>query len=158
MAEELIEIEGLDEICHLLESAPKEAVPKALLAGFTAWGEVMQAAIVSVTPVRQVRSGGDEEYPALIEDLAFTVTLDSTFRGGFAEVGFGKQAYVARFVEYGHRQVSHGDSKQTRKELGQVAPHPFMRPAADAVGEEALDAFVSAVYVELAAAGLADAA
>lgn len=42
---------------------------------------------------------------------------------------------TAHLVEYGHRLLSH---KPSLKEIGEVEPHPFMRPALDEGADEAL--------------------
>lgn len=147
MADELIEIEGLEETAALFRDAPKEAIPAALLHGLTAGGRVIEEFMAGRTPDRE----GD-----LLADLGTTVTLDSEFRGGVAAVGFSAaQGHVARFVEFGHRMVGH---KPEKKELGEVEPHPFMRPSADAAAEEAIEAFDAAVMTDLRQADLLDAA
>src|SRR5580658_2791568 len=123
MPKELITIEGLDEVCDLLQRAPKQAVPRALLAGLTAWARVMEVAIVTVTPRRAVRSGGDRQLPELFEDLQFTVTLDPDSVGGYVEVGFGDElGLVARFVEYGHREVGARMTRAAKELMRTVDP------------------------------------
>jgi HK97 gp10 family phage protein len=148
MADEaLIKIEGIEEVCELLQQASRAAMPRALLHGLTAGAAVIEEYVAGRTP---------DKTGELLADLGTTVTLDSDFQGGIAEVGFGgKQGHVANFVEYGHRMVGH---KPGKKELGNVEPHPFMRPAAEAAAEEAIEAFVDAVMADLGQAGIVDAA
>jgi hypothetical protein len=146
MSEELIEITGIEECCRMLSAAPKAAIPGALLHGLSAAGAVIEEAIDIRVPVK----AGE-----LKTDLDMTVTLDSDFRGGVVAVGFGAEGYKARWVEYGHHQIGHRPGK---KDLGEVEPHPFMRPAADTCAESAIDAFVDAVMKDLAAAEVIDAA
>jgi len=149
-----IEIEGIDEVCRLFEEAPRRAIPTALLRGLAAGGRVIEETMAGLAPDRT----GE-----LLADLATVVTLDSEMRGGVAAVGFSHGGsdlhgygmdYVARFVEYGHRLVGH---KPLKKELGQVAPHPFMRPAAESSAEAAMDELVAVMMEELTAAQLLDA-
>jgi hypothetical protein len=155
--EELIEIKGLEETCRFLETAPKEVVGRALLAGLAAWAQVMEAAIIGEPiPIRAIRIGGDADSPPLVEDLGIEIILDPGGRAGIVKVGFGKEGSVARFVEYGHREVAHGKSVESRKQIGQAKEHPFMRPAADQGGEAALDAYVAAFYDEMQKGGLVD--
>ena len=131
----------------MLQKAPREAMPGALLHGFTAGSRVIEEYVAGRTPEKQ---------GLLLEDLGTTVTLDADFRGGEAATGFsGKQGSVARWVEYGHREVGH---KPAKKEEGTVQPHPFMRPAAEMAAEPAVDAFVDAVMQDLTAAGVVDGA
>lgn len=104
-----------------LTAAPEAAVPPALLHGLTAGGKVIEEFIAG---------SASEKTGEMLPDLDTTVTLDADFRGGIAEAGFsGAQAAVARWVEYGHREVSHGPIE---KLIGDVRPHPFMRPASSA--------------------------
>jgi hypothetical protein len=138
MSEELIEIEGIEEVLRDLTSASPAVAGVGVTLVLNAAAKVIQDAIRARTPVRAVRVGGDAEYPSLIQTLKSKVTIDSNYRGGIAEVGFWKQSYVAEWLEYGHRIVGHGKSKEARVVHGMVAPHPFMRPAAEAATERAV--------------------
>jgi hypothetical protein len=156
MAEQLITVEGVDEVCREFREAPPRLIPYALLKGLEAAGWVLQGAIESRTPVGgSIVGGRSTTGGALIADLDMNITLDQNFRGGVVKVGFGKQGYVARFVEYGHRMIGH---KPRNRELGVVQPHPFMRPAADDAAEAAVAAFNEAFLAALAEGGLLDAA
>jgi hypothetical protein len=140
-------IEGLEECCADLLRLKPAVCGVAVTRGLHAAGEVIEAAIDVRTPVRTNRIGGDKDYPSLITDLSVKVTLDSGGRGGLAEVGFFKQAYVAQWVEYGHRMVGHSPGK---KNQGSVPAHPFLRPAADASEDAAVEAFIGSVNNSLA--------
>lgn len=143
----LIEIDGVEEVAELFRNAPKESIPSALLKALSEAGRVIEEYMAGRTP---------DKTGELLANLDISVTLDSDFRGGYAEIGFsGEQGHVARFVEFGHRMVGH---KPDKKLLGQVEPHPFMRPAADASAEEALDVFVGVMMAELQKSQLLDAA
>ena len=141
-----IEIEGLEEACGMLTEAPGQVVPGALLHGLTAAGDVIEEYIAGRTP---------DKTGEMLVDLGYTVTLDANFRGGEVAVGFGDQGYKAAWVEYGHRMIGH---KPGKKDEGMVQPHPFMRPAAEAATEPALDAFEDAVMGDLQQAEILDAA
>ena len=69
-------------------------------------------------------STSSEEYGHLVDNLASTVTIDTSGRGGKARVGFGKKAFVALWVEYGHRMLSH--SKRPTKRAS-VQANPLFR-------------------------------
>lgn len=151
----IITVEGTDQVCAMLAEAPKHAIPLALVRGFTAGGKVIEQYMVGRIPVRT----GE-----LLADLDVEVALDADSRGGYAAVGFSHggsaerglgQDYVARFLEYGHRMVGH---KPDKKVLGKVEPYPFMRLAAEAAVEEAVEAFANAVMEALEREGLVDAA
>jgi len=136
MANDLVPIEGLEEVQQMLAGAPRVIVGTAFARALKAGATVIEEALVARTPVREIRSGGDIDEPALIENLKVDITLDADLRGGTAEIGFGKAGYVANLVEYGHRMVSHEG-----KQLGSVQPHPFMRPAAELSADAAIEAF-----------------
>lgn len=144
MLEEIVEIEGLEECVAFLRTAPRAAAGSALIRGLRAGGEVIEQAIEVRTPVRE----GEMK-----ADLDIAITIDADVRGGIAQVGFGEQGYKANFVEYGHRMIGH---KPEKKDLGAVEPHPFLRPAAAACQEAAVDAFVEGFLGEMAAAGVVD--
>lgn len=148
-----VTITGLEECCENLANAPKEAIPNALLAGLTAGAKVIETAVAARTPSGTISSEGETSLITLREDLDTNVTLDSEFRGGVAEIGFSEPK--AGWVEWGHHMLGH---KPTKKDLGTVQPHPFMRPAADVAEEPAVEAFVEAVNGELERVGLLDAA
>lgn len=140
MPDELIRIRGIDEVCAFLDRIPKDNLPGALLSGLDAGGKVLSEFLVGTTMAHE-RTG------KLMADLDTVIQLDYNGQGGVAMVGFSKsQAYKALWLEYGHRMVGH---KPNKKDLGAFAPRPFMRVAADAGAEEAIDAFVDAVLSSL---------
>lgn len=142
-----LEFEGLDEVCELFEQAPKAAIPQALLHGLAAGAGVIEEYVAGYAP---------DKTGEMLADLGSTVTLDADFRGGVAQIGFSaKQGHVANWVEYGHRMIGH---KPLKKELGTVEPHPFMRPAAEAGEEEAVETFTETMMTDLQKVGLVDAA
>jgi hypothetical protein len=143
--DEIIAVDGIEEVCADLARAPGVVCGVGVLNGLRAAAGVIEREIDIRTRIRDVRVGGDAAYPALITDLQSKFEMDSDNRGGTVEVGFFRQSYVAVFLEYGHEMVGHGESEEARASLGNVKPYPFMRPAADACAEEALDAFVKAV-------------
>ena len=124
-----IKVDGLEETFALLKDAPRNLVARGFRRGLQAAGNVIGAELAKRTPQREGK---------LIRSIKTDITLDSQFRGGEVDINFGAQGYKAAWVEYGHRMVGH---KPGKKLLGEVAPHPFMRPAANAAGGAAVDAF-----------------
>lgn len=142
MAGELITVTGLAEVQEMLATAPKEIVARGYLRALQAGADVIADEVEVRTPIKAEDTGGMLDKGVLRESLMIQVTLDSQFRGGVAEVGFGKNGVVANWVEYGHRMVGHAPGK---KEKGVVPPHPFMRPAADASADRAIEAFANSI-------------
>ena len=60
---------------------------------------------------------------------------------GAARIGFAKKGFVARFVELGHREIGHTGTSTEQAIVKEVAPHPFMAPAAYAAEDAAIEAF-----------------
>ena len=144
-----IKITGIEETCNLLQEAPKSVVPVALLHGLVDGGQVIEEFIAGSLAGELTQHTGD-----LLADLATTVVLDADSRGGIATSGFsGKQAHVARWDEYGHREIGH---EPMLKPEGTELPHPFMRPAAEAAAEPAVAAFEYGVMEELIKGGIVD--
>ena len=143
MANESISVtfEGLTDVEKALtEASPKLArrsLRNALKTGIT----VIQDAIDERTPVKT----GE-----LKENLQSSVSINKDLKGGRATVNFGDKGYIARFVELGHKIVV-GGSKKNGKHIGDVAPHPFMRPAYEESAEAAIEAFAESL-----SAGLTD--
>lgn len=156
MADEVqLNVTGVKEAVAYLEELPKNIVVLGFLRALDAAGAVIQDALFENTPVRtEVRStqsaartglqaggrvitGGE-----LREALTRKITIDTNYQGGVVEVYHGKLAWVANLVEYGHRLVGH---KPGKKDLGTVPAHPFIRPTAEAVAQEAVDAFEASI-------------
>jgi HK97 gp10 family phage protein len=139
MANEVADVLGLEEVNQFLDSAPTEIVAHGYLKALQAGGAVIAEELEARTPIQLVESGGDlvVEGGDLKSAVVVQITLDAQAHGGTVDVGFGKLGYVARFVEMGHHQIGH---KPEKKKLGEVSPHPFMRPAAAAAADRAIAA------------------
>jgi HK97 gp10 family phage protein len=147
MAGELITVTGLGEVQRALAEAPRLIVANAYLKALQAAANVIEQEVAIRTPERDEGSRNEDD-AHLIDGLMTAVELDSQFRGGVAMVGFGKQGHKAMWVEFGHRMVGH---KPGKKQLGQVAARPFMRPAADASANKAIEAFADSLAESLKA-------
>lgn len=142
---ELIRITGVPAVARKLETMPRVIVLGAFAKALEAAAQVIAAELAARTPEADEGSR-DENEAHLIEGLTFEVGLNAEGRGGRARVGYGKQGQKAMWVEYGHRLIGH---KPGNKQIGEVAAHPFMRPAADAAAEPAVEAFQNTLASEL---------
>jgi len=124
-----ISISGIEETLAMLTAAPKNVAKAAFGKALTAAAVPVVQALDAHTPV---------EHGDLKAHVMTDVALDPEGRGGVAQVGYGKEGWKARLVEYGHRQIGH---KPKNKDEGVVRSHPFMRPAAAESGEAAIEAF-----------------
>lgn len=130
MAEEFsIAISGIDEACAMLDRVPKETVK-------VAFSRALAAAAVPI--VETLNATTPEDTGELVDHLRTDIAISADGKGGKASINFGDQGYIANFVEYGHRMVGH---EPDLKDLGNVKPHPFMRPAASSAAEAAVEEF-----------------
>ena len=141
MAEIKFKIEGLNELLATVESLPKNIANKALRKGLEAGATVMGKEVQARVPVGPA-SKRNEAYGHLRDSVGIAVTIPRDGFHGFGNVGFGDKDYLAKWVEFGHRQIGH---KPGKKDLGFVGAHPMLRPAFDASSEPAFDAFVAEV-------------
>lgn len=146
MAGELIQITGLAEVQRMLAEAPKTVVATAYLKALQAGANVIADELESRTPIKAEDVGGLLDKGVLRESVMIAVEIDSDLRGGQAEVGFGKNGYVAMWVEYGHRMVGH---KPNKKLKGTVKANPFMRQTAAVSADRAIAAFQDELVAQL---------
>jgi HK97 gp10 family phage protein len=140
VAEEF-KIKGLAETVKALEVLPDKLVKKALRKALQAGGEVLGNAVMERTPV---------DTGLLRESVGLAVTVHND-ASGEANVGFGRQDYVARFVEFGHRIVGH---KPNKKDTGKHVPaRPFIRPAFDASKDKAVETFADVIEEQVQTLG-----
>lgn len=150
MAEEVI---GIDDVRRMLQAAPRLIVARAFLRALSAGANVIADELEARTPVKAEDTGGVLDKGVLRESVMIAIEIDSDLRGGRAEVGFGKNGFVANWLEYGHRMMEHGKKipRANRKLIGSgfVPARPFMRPAAAASADRAIEAFSEALVEEL---------
>jgi HK97 gp10 family phage protein len=132
-----ITISGVDEIQALLRRAPARVVRNSMARALAAAAVPVVRALEPRIPV----DTGD-----LAKHLMTDIAIDADGRGGTAQIGFGKEGWKARLVEYGHRELGHEPDK---KDLGTVAHHPFMGPAAMASADAAVEAFTEVLSESL---------
>jgi hypothetical protein len=124
---------------------PHTIVVQAFLQALSAGGAVILAEVAARTPERD-EGERNEDQIHLIEALTYETELDTNGQGGRVRIGFGREGRRAMWVEYGHRLMSHNPDE---KEIGTVPAHPFMRPAADAAADAAIEAFRATLESEL---------
>lgn len=161
MADELIKCEflGVDEVNRMLDSIPKELVMNGYLEALRDGSDVIVQELDARTPIQLIESGGEliVEGGDLKGSIVTEIILDANYQGGVALVGFGKLGYIARFVEFGHHMIGHVVSlvnntskgsyrdNPSKKYLGEVEAHPFMRPATAAAYERVVIAVGEAI-------------
>lgn len=123
MSDVTVEIH-LEELKRKFRAAGPELAARVLEQSLNEGGAVIEKA-VRLYAEDHVKTGD------LIADLHIEVAVAPDGLSGQALIGFRDQSHKAGWVEFGHRQVTHGLLKSDRKEVGHVPAHPFMRPGFD---------------------------
>ena len=76
-----------------------------------------------------------------MQDWILTEMVESTPDSATIIIGPSKKSYWGIFVEFGHVLVAGTKKKGNRRIIGNVPPHPFMRPALDE-SREAINAAI----------------
>jgi HK97 gp10 family phage protein len=118
-------VEGGDKIARRLQMLAEEVAREHMRECALAGAEVIRAEAATLAP----RKTG-----TLAENIEREVKKQTKSRVDI-HIGPGEEAWYGRLVEDGHAIVVAG------KKVGDVPPHPFMRPAFDAKTDEAYDAF-----------------
>jgi len=122
-----MKVEGGDKIARKLQMMAEEVARTHMRECALAGAEVIRAEIETTAP----RKTG-----TLAGDIQKEVKKQTKSRVDI-HVGPGSEGWHGRLVEDGHAIVVDG------KKVGDVPPHPFMRPAFDAKTGEAYDAFAA---------------
>ena len=118
-----VSIEGQRQIVRKLNVLADEVAKLHLEAATLEGAEVIRKAIEDKAPK------GESGF--LKSHILKEVDPENTRRNKVTvSIGPHKEAFYALFVEFGHALVR-GSRKATRKVIGSVPPHPFMRPAFD---------------------------
>jgi HK97 gp10 family phage protein len=135
---------------------------KAVRAG----GKVIQEAMIERTPENIERNAGSDslEPGAVKADIKVRFPGQENVLEATATIGpGGKTSHVARWVEYGHRMVSGGQSKlgpdgklrgPGKAAEKDVPAYPFLRPAFEVSQAPAMDAIAETLGIELKKAGV----
>lgn len=138
-----LQITGLDQVQKALRELPAKVVVTSYAKALDRAAGVI-AAEVTARAEALPESGSDTP---LSEHVITKTEVDTNQRGGAAAVGFDSsqddrtgipQDLKALLVEMGHRMLTHQPGK---KEVGHVAPHPFVRPAFEATADKAIEVF-----------------
>jgi len=117
-----VSVEGQRQIVRRLNVLTDEVARTHLEAATLEGAEVIRKAIEKKAP---------KESGFLKSHILKEVDSKNTRRNkATINIGPHKDAFYALFVEFGHALVR-GTRKATRKVIGNVPPHPFMRPAFD---------------------------
>jgi HK97 gp10 family phage protein len=120
-----MKVEGGDKLARKLQMLAEEVAREHMRECALAGAEVIRAEAATLAP----RKTG-----TLAGDIQKEVKKQTKSRVD-VHIGPGKEGWYGRLVEDGHAIVVAG------KKVGDVPPHPFMRPAFDAKTGEAYDAF-----------------
>ena len=136
-----ITFEGMPEFSRMMQELAGPAAERIARHAVRAGGRVVQAAITEAAPVRpDLPSGTALPVGALKNDIVVKTVKESDGSvSAYIEPG-SRTRHIAALVEYGHRMVKGGYSKQGAGTLGQgfsgpgqdigfVPAAPFIRPA-----------------------------
>jgi len=157
---------GLDALKARMAGMREHVSGPIARKAITAGGHVIQDAMVERTPVNVEKNAGSNslEPGAIKADIKVRFPAQEQPLETTATIGpGGKTSHVARWVEYGHRMVSGGQSKigadgklrgpGTAAEKD-VPAYPFLRPAFEASEGPAMDIIAETLGTELQKAGV----
>lgn len=131
-------VSGIEDVVALMQRLRTISLQKALGYALAAAGVPIVGEIHVRCPER-LEVERDETIPHLADSLESLIEIDRQGRGGRLTIGFGKQGYIALWVEYGHRIVTH---KPALRDTGKRSkPNPFLRESMDAAEAQAVDRF-----------------
>lgn len=144
---EFIKLQGLEDLKRRFREIPHEIATKVLRKGVMAGATLVKKAAIaqigSGEPAPQSRSGTLKRAAIVkfIKERSNETQVEYivTFRKGKRQRSKGRDAYYAKWVEFGHR--GRGGSI--------VPPHRFLKPAFDISYHQALAAELSTMRNEL---------
>jgi len=130
-----MKVEGGDKIARKLQMIAEETARTHMREAALAGAEVIRAAAVEKAPEGKTGTLKGDIHKEIKKQTKARVEI---------HIGPGKDAWYGRLVEEGHKLVRViGRTQKGRrtyrikKEIGQVPPHPFLRPAFDEKVDEA---------------------
>jgi HK97 gp10 family phage protein len=130
---------GLEECLANLDALPEQIVKNYFGVALTAAAVPIFQAVESRVPV---------DTGLLQSSLKTDIQLRSDGTGGNVAVGFkGKESSIARFCEFGHREIGHLPNKTDKGKV--VQGRAFMRPALATASDAAIDAFQASLLASL---------
>lgn len=154
-----IEIKGLAELKAKLEDLGTKTAERCIRTALRAGAEIEREAVASRAPERPDLPSGTALPPgALANDIV--VKVKRSDQGNISAIVTPDKltAHAANWVEYGHRLVEGGRSRVNAKtgktsgpgkEVGNVAPHPFIRPAFEATRDEVTQTICTTLASEI---------
>jgi len=152
-----VTVTGLPEVLASLSKYNNFQASGALAKALNAAGDVLYNEIARKTPVRVLTevTGGLVAPGDLRNSLKKEVILSNDLKGGAVSVWHQGYGFLVDWLEYGHVMRGHEPEKRVLKGPltpegfvvpgGHLRAYPFMRTAADEVGEQAIDVFVSTI-------------
>lgn len=132
-----IRTKGMEEIREALNMLPREVAGEPLREVALTGAEVIRAEAES-------NAGKHRRTGNLAKNIAKEIAQESIGSRVVVRIGPTRDAWYGRLLEFGHRIVrvtgryrKGGRVYRVSKELGQVPPHPWLRPAFDAKRREA---------------------
>lgn len=158
-------VTGLPELKARLEQLPREIAAKVLRHAVATGARVVRDEAVARAPIGANRRGiaaPGTLRRAIVVKLVRELTNDEqveyivAVRQGKRQQKYGRDAFYARFVEFGHRIVPRAARSSARglrhrrieakiRGGGFVPPHRFLGPAFDASAQRALSAIVDEI-------------
>ncbi len=138
----MITLEGGDELERKFKALRDSVAGDALEASVLAGAEPVLSAIYERAP---------EGRGILKSDLAAETLAKDEQHCAIGIGAFGNPE--AHLVEFGHQLVAGGPLGAGGTVVGQVPPHPFVRPAYDETKNDAVDALGEALRVQIEQAG-----
>ena len=156
-----ITFEGMPEFSRMMTELAGPAAERIARHAVREGGRVVQAAITEAAPVRPELPSGTALPPGALKNDIVVTTKKESDGSISAYIAPGKYTrHVAKFVEYGHRLVKGGRSRQRGGILGQgyvgpggvvgnVPAAPFIRPAfeqSEAAAQDAIAMDIAASF------------
>jgi HK97 gp10 family phage protein len=135
-----LEYSGFDTLQKRLQALKAELSTNGMKRVVRAGAKVFKGEMVRRAPVLAAKTPGSNALEPGALKAGIRTALLANETPVTALVGPNKKvAHVARFVEYGHREVRSGIAH------GDVPAHPFIRPAYESARSEAESAMVAEV-------------
>lgn len=149
-----ITVTGIPDVQRNLSNFPRLLVMQCLGKALSKAAGVFEEELRATCPETDYSTSSDD-YGHLVDNLLSEVTIDTEGRGGKASVGFGRKGMVALWVEYGHRMLSHSGAPT---KLARVQANPFMRRAAEAAADRAIEVFTETIKEYMKTGNISEAA
>ncbi len=155
-------VTGVCELKARLLEVRQQMTGPAMRKAVRAGGQVIAVAMEMAAPMLPEKTPGSDSLEPGELKADIKVRMRTEEGEPVAYIGPGKKtARVARWVEYGHRLVrggqlkvlANGRTKGRGSLVGEVPPHPFLRPAYEATVNEAQSVIAETLRGELAKGG-----